>query len=149
MEFPSPINNYHRDTYAAIDPFSSHLSTKGKNVVITGGGSGIGRAIARSFVLSGASSITLLGRMHKTFLETKATLESDFPDTSILTYIADIVDKSSISAAFESIKADIGRVDILIANAGYMPAFLPIAESAFDEWYNGFEVNVKGNFNLV
>lgn len=151
MEWPSPVKNYHRDTYPAIDPTSARLSTSGKNVVVTGGGSGIGPVIARSFAKSGAASISILGRTEKTLIETKNSIEKDYPKTKIHTYIADIVDKAALVTAFESIKSVVGpgQVDILVANAGYLPGIKPIAESELEDWYNGFEVNVKGNFNVV
>jgi NADP-dependent 3-hydroxy acid dehydrogenase YdfG len=149
MPIPSPVKTYHKDTYPAIHPSSPHLSTKGKNVAITGGGSGVGKAIARSFAISGSSSITLLGRTEKTLMGTKDVLSKDFPNTKFFIIATDIVDRNSVNAAFEAIKSNIGTVDILIANAGVMPAWNTIAESDPEDWYRGFDVNVKGNLNLV
>lgn len=149
MAFPSPVKNYHTDTYPAIDPSLPALSTKGKNIVISGGGAGIGPVIAQSFARSGASSIAILGRTEKTLLDTKAQLEKDFPQTRILTHVADIVDRSSLDAAFAVIRSAVGVIDVLVANAGYLPAISPLAQADSAEWFNGFEVNVKGNFNLV
>jgi NAD(P)-dependent dehydrogenase (short-subunit alcohol dehydrogenase family) len=144
--FPSPVKTYHNDTYPAINPSLPHLSTKGKGVVITGGGSGLGPAIARSFATSGASSITLLGRTEKTLLETKAALNQDFPDTKIFTTITDIAEKDSVTSAFDAIKSNIGTIDILVANAGLLSHGSP---TDLDDWYRHYDVNVKGNFNVV
>ncbi|KAH7372209.1 hypothetical protein BKA64DRAFT_264903 [Cadophora sp. MPI-SDFR-AT-0126] len=149
MEFPSPVKNYHRDTYPAIDPTSPHLSTAGKNIVITGGGTGIGVGLARSFAQSGSSTISLLGRTEKTLIDTKTQLEKEYPKTKIYTYVADIVNKAALIAAFDSIKAAVGPVDVLVANAGFLPTLNPIGQADLNDWYNGFEVNVKGNFNVV
>ncbi|KAL2062207.1 hypothetical protein VTL71DRAFT_6473 [Oculimacula yallundae] len=149
MEYPSPVKNYHNDTYPAINPTSPRLSTAGKNIVITGGGAGIGSGLARSFAQSGASTISLLGRTEKTLIATKTQLEGEFPKTKFYTYIADIVNKSALVTVFEAIKATVGRVDVLVANAGYLPDLNPIAKSDIEDWFNGFEVNVKGNFNVV
>lgn len=149
MAFPSPVKTFHTDTYAAIDPSSPRLSTHGKNIVITGGGSGIGPVIARAFAKSGASSISILGRTEKTLLETKESISKEYPDTQILTFIADIVNKSAIVKAFTTIKSTVGAVHVLVANAAYLPDIKPFTESDPDEWYNGFEVNVKGNLNLI
>jgi NADP-dependent 3-hydroxy acid dehydrogenase YdfG len=149
MAFSSPVKNDHTDTYPAIDPSSPRLSTLGKNIVITGGGAGIGFAIATSFAKSGASNISIFGRREKILIDAKAKLNKDYPNTKVHTYPTDIVDKQALIKVFESIKATIGLVDVLIANAGYLPTLNPIAKSDFNDWYNGFEVNVKGNFNLV
>ncbi|KAK0106012.1 hypothetical protein ONS95_004519 [Cadophora gregata] len=149
MEFPSPVKNYHRDTYPAIDPTSSRLSTAGKNIVITGGGAGIGVGLARSFAQSGASSISILGRTEKTLLNTKSQLEKEYPKTKIFIYVADIVNKNALITAFESINSAVGPVHVLVANAGFLPNLNPVAKADLEDWYNGFEVNVKGNFNVV
>lgn len=149
MNWPSPVKTFHRDTYPAISPSLPHLSTKGKNVVISGGGSGLGPVIAHSFAASGASSITLLGRTEKTLSETKDTLNKTFPDTKIFTIITDISLQDSVSAAFQNIKSNVGTVHIFIPNAGLLTTSFSITESNIDDWYKFFDVNVKGNFNLI
>ncbi|KAH8755556.1 hypothetical protein BGZ57DRAFT_933289 [Hyaloscypha finlandica] len=149
MNFSGPVKTYHTHTYPAIDPTSPRLSTKGKNVVISGGGSGIGREIARSFAKSGASTISILGRKEKTLLETKTQLEKNYPDTKIYTYVADIAKRDQLDTTFQAIHSAVGNINVLIANAGYMATFQPFSEADPEEWWNCFEVNVKGNFNLV
>lgn len=149
IQWPSPFKTYHRDTYPAISPSLPHLSTKGKNVVISGGGSGLGPVIAHSFAASGASSITLLGRTERTLSETKDALNKTFPATKIFTIITDISDQHAVSAAFKDIKSNIGTVHIFIPNAGLLTNPHSITKSNIDDWYKLFDVNVKGNFNLV
>jgi NAD(P)-dependent dehydrogenase (short-subunit alcohol dehydrogenase family) len=149
MAFPSPVKTFHADTYPSIDPTSPALSSKGKNIVISGGGSGIGPEIARSFAKSGASSISIFGRTSKSLLQTKETLSKDYPTTKFYTYIADITDKSTLDTAFQAINSAVGPIDILIANAGFMPELLSLADSDPSDWWDGFEINVKGAFNVL
>ncbi|KAJ9608766.1 hypothetical protein H2200_006537 [Cladophialophora chaetospira] len=150
MSLPSPVKNYHTQPYAQIDPASDRLSTKGKHVVISGAGSGIGAYIAEAFAKSGASSISLLGRTEKTLLATKEKINTVYADTKVLVFTADISDESSLAKAFEGISSTIqAKLDVLIANAGYLPELAPVAKANLTEWYQGFEINVKGNFNLV
>lgn len=52
----------HRKPYPAIDPSKPSLSAAGKNVLVTGGATGIGFAIAREFAIAGAASIVIVGR---------------------------------------------------------------------------------------
>jgi NAD(P)-dependent dehydrogenase (short-subunit alcohol dehydrogenase family) len=51
--------------------------------------------------------------------------------------------------AFKSIQSTVGSVHILVANAGYVTDIGPIDKINPVEWFKGFEINVKGNFNLV
>jgi NAD(P)-dependent dehydrogenase (short-subunit alcohol dehydrogenase family) len=149
MFFPSPVKNFHKDTYPAIDPSQPHLSTKGKNVVITGGGSGIGSSFSIAFAKSGATSISILERKESALLEKKAELEKLYPSTKVYNYATDLTDKDLVIRAFEGIKSAVGVVDILIANAGYSPDLTSIESSDFDDWYASIDINLKGNYNLL
>lgn len=147
--YPCPVSTWHAQAYAAISPLLPHLSTKGKNIVITGGGSGIGSAIARSFAASGADSISILGRREEKLLQTKSRIQSDYPGITVFTHITDLVDQDAVKRTFNAIKSSVGIIDILVANAGYSPKLLSLNDSNHDEWYDAFEINVKGNFNLI
>lgn len=149
MAFPSPVKTFRADTYPSINPALSQLSTKGKNIVISGGGSGIGPKIARSFAKSGASSISIFGRTQASLLQTASSLTTDYHNTKIYIYVVDITNKDTLDTTFQSIKSTAGPVDILIANAGYMPDLLPLAKSDASNWWTGFEINVLGAFNLL
>lgn len=149
MAWPSPTKAYHTTTYPAIDPGLPSLSTAGKNVVITGGGSGIGPHIAKAFAKSGASNIALLGRTKRTLARTKDEIEAEFPGTKVAAYVADITDTAALETALTSEADRVGRIQVLVANAGYLPDPKELAESTPEEWFRGFEINVKGNLNLV
>ncbi|TAQ88559.1 hypothetical protein B7494_g3086 [Chlorociboria aeruginascens] len=129
MAFPSPVA-WHNAPYPAIDPSSPNLSAKGKVVAITGGGAGIGLAITRAFAKAGASKIAILGRTESTLLEAKKSIEALYPELSISTYVADISEEVAVTKAFEKIRSELGLVD----------------SYTVDEWWRGYEVNVKGSF---
>lgn len=147
--YPSPVSTWRTSSYAAISPLLPHLSTAGKNVVITGGGSGIGAAIAQSFAASGASTISLLGRRESAISHTEKVLSERFPSTKFSSHRADITSVTSLSQAFSEIKSRVGTVDILIANAGHSPPRKSIQDSDVEDWSAAFDINVKGNVNLV
>ena len=132
---------YH-DVYPAIDPTQEELSAKGKFVVVTGGGSGIGPHIAEAFAAAGAAKIAILGRTEKTLSSTKQSIESKHP-VQVSTHIADVGQETAVNQAFQEI-GSIGRVDVLVSNAGYLPSKRSIADSDSKEWWSAYEVNSRG-----
>jgi NAD(P)-dependent dehydrogenase (short-subunit alcohol dehydrogenase family) len=140
---------YHHHSYPAIDPSRPELSTKGKVVLITGGGQGIGKASARAFAQANADVIIITGRTQKTLLETKTEIGKISPDTKVRTFIGDVTDANAIRTIFDSIKEEFGRVDVLVSNAGYLPEPVPISKQDLDDLWKAFEINTKGTFIVV
>ncbi|KAF2686616.1 NAD(P)-binding protein [Lentithecium fluviatile CBS 122367] len=149
------------DVQARLNP-TDLFSAKGLVVVITGGGSGIGLAIASALYQTGAAHIYLLGRRLDILQDAIKTLESSpsAPNTSstVLTAIsADVTDQSTIDAAVEQITKEVGYVDVLINNAGIIgPANgqdLRKAESIdqlkdaflkdYDKWHSTLAINTQ------
>ncbi|KAK0793032.1 hypothetical protein LTR91_021050 [Friedmanniomyces endolithicus] len=143
--YPSLTSEWHDNTYPAIDPKRPELSAKGKTIVISGGGSGIGRGIAQAFALAGASAIAILGRRQASLEETKQLIASKLPGTTVSTHVADVTD----SLAVQKAAREIGQWDVLVSNAGYLSSKAPLMESNEAEWWKGFEINVKGSYNLT
>ncbi|KAK4502127.1 hypothetical protein PRZ48_005550 [Zasmidium cellare] len=143
----SLTKTWHKDTYAAIDPrVRSELKLSGKTVVISGGGSGIGKGMTRAFAEAEASKIAVLGRRESVLQETKTEIESAVGGrTTIQPHTVDIQDLPTL----KRIANEIGPWDILIANAGYLSEPTPLIASDPAEWWKLFEVNVKGVFNLA
>ncbi|KAG7129230.1 Short chain dehydrogenase citE like protein [Verticillium longisporum] len=151
MASPNPTKIYRTTTYKAISPLRPEFSTSGKNALITGAASpGIGSAIAKSLAQSNLANLALLGRTLKTLEITKASIEALKTDTKIHIYVVDVADASAVDAALKAYTEAIeGKIDILIANAGYMPDLTTIAEATPTDWWRAFEVAIKGNFNLL
>ncbi|KAF2463233.1 WD40 repeat-like protein [Lindgomyces ingoldianus] len=109
------------DVQVPLDP-TSLFSSKGLVVVITGGGSGIGLAIASALHQNGTSKIYLLGRQIGTLENAIKTLETSpsapNPSTILVPISCDVTSQDSISAAVSKITSDTGYVDVLINNAG-------------------------------
>lgn len=149
MAFPTYTKTFHTKPYPAIDPSRPELSTAGKVILITGGGSGIGPRIVHAFAVSGATKISILGRTASSLLQTKREVEAAYPGVEVLTYVADLVGQAAINAAFAATKLAFGPIDILISNAAYFPTHAPLASADIDEWFRGYEVNVKGGLILA
>ncbi|KAI1869920.1 uncharacterized protein JN550_005510 [Neoarthrinium moseri] len=148
--FKAPKGPFHRSTYPFINPTRPELSTKGKTAIVTGSGQGIGLAIAKSLAKSGVSALGLIGRTEKTLLFTKESIKEISPDTKVFTYAVDVVDTKALTEALASFVATTGaKIDILAANAGYLPDLTSILDADADDWWSTFEINIKGNFNLL
>ncbi|KAF6803001.1 oxidoreductase C663.06c-like protein 1 [Colletotrichum sojae] len=150
MSFPSPTKTYHQNTYEAISPSRPELSTKGKHAFISGGGTGIGASIAQSLAKSGVSNLAIMGRRTAPLEATKTDIEAAHPGTKVHLYAGDITDAEATTKTLASFAEAVGgKIDILVANAGYLSDLASIVDTDADEWWQGFEVSVRGNFNLL
>ncbi|KAI0838422.1 putative NADP(+)-dependent dehydrogenase [Hypoxylon sp. FL0890] len=139
---PSATPTWHNDTYAAISPKRPELSASGKTVIITGAGSGIGRETAIAFASAGAAKIALLGRTAASLQETASLIPGN---TSTLVHAVDITQEK----AMQDVAKAVGNWDVLVLAAGYISKPAPMAEADTDEWWQGFETNVKGTFIAI
>ena len=135
--------------YAAIDPTRPELSVAHKNVLVTGGGIGIGASIVYAFAKVGASSVAILGRTESALKERKESIEREFPECKVVYSVADIINKVDVDRAFEDIVAQIGLIDIGVHNAAYMSALMLMKDADADEWWKVYKVNVLGSFNVI
>lgn len=113
-----------------------------RTAVVTGAGSGIGRAVA--VVLAEAGwSVALAGRRPETLTET-AQLATDTDRLAVLP--TDVTDEDAVAALFDRTTARFGRVDLLFNNAGtFGPAGLP-DELSYADWRAVVDVNLHGAF---
>ncbi|KAL8652651.1 MAG: hypothetical protein Q9210_002561 [Variospora velana] len=137
----------HNDTYDAIDPLKADLS--GKSVFITGASRGIGRAMAVSFAKGGASFIAIGARGDMTSLVEelgqKATAAGRTPP-KVLPVTLDVTSRESVEDVAQTIEKELGRIDILINNAGVIEPMSKVADTDPDEWWRIWEVNVRGTY---
>ena len=116
----------------------------GKTAIITGGGTGIGRAIARRFHDEGAF-VVICGRRKEKLMETSAQLgQSD----RVFSFIADVTVEDDIANLLDSAWKKTGRVDILVNNAGVM-RFGRLEETPLSEWDLMMKTNVWGPWRLM
>ncbi|KAK4044646.1 hypothetical protein C8A01DRAFT_11900 [Parachaetomium inaequale] len=142
--FPSPTATWHDNTYESLSPTRPEVSAKGKSVLITGGGTGIGAETARSFAAAGASRIALLGRREQPLLETKAAIEREFPGVEVLTAPTDVTKKSEVDAAFARFLDGRGRLDIVVSNAAKTGPHESVADADPERFMDAVDVNVRG-----
>ena len=148
MAFPSMTKTWRNAPYAAIDSMRPELSVARKNVLVTGGGIGIGASTVYAFAKSGASSVAILGRTESALKERKESIEREFPGCKVVYSVADII-KVDVNRAFEDIVAQTGLIDIGVHNAVYMSALTLMKDADADEWWKAYEVNVLRSFNVI
>jgi NAD(P)-dependent dehydrogenase (short-subunit alcohol dehydrogenase family) len=116
-----------------------------KVALVTGAGSGIGRAVAIAFLKAGYC-VTLVGRRADALTQTieLAGLPSD--STQALACPTDVSNPVSMSATFSQAKAKFGRLDVLFNNAGTGAPPIPLEELSFEQWKTVVDTNLTGVF---
>ena len=119
------------------------MASEGKIAVVTGGGSGIGRATAH-MLLEAGWNVALAGRRGD-MLEETAALAGMMPPRT-LAVPTDIRDPAQIAALFDAVKATYGRIDLLFNNAGISTRGIPFEELTYEQWTDVVAVNLTGSF---
>lgn len=114
-----------------------------KVALVTGAGSGIGRAVALALVGAG-HTVVLAGRRAATLEET-ARLVPATAD-SMLVVPTDVSDPASVHALFGRIQETFGRLDLLVNNAGTGAPAIPLEDISFEQWSEVVGVNLTGAF---
>jgi NAD(P)-dependent dehydrogenase (short-subunit alcohol dehydrogenase family) len=122
----------------------SARSLQGKHALVTGGGRGIGSAIAQALLLQGAC-VTLLGRDESALSDTVRRLSSS---GEVRYAIADVVSRDSVASACGQANAHSGPIDILINNAGQASS-APFLKTDEALWERMLSVNLTGTFHCA
>ena len=110
--------------------------------LVTGAGSGIGRAVTLA-LLNDGWSVVLAGRRMETLQETIAQAGNA---TRMLACVADVADPRSIDGLFATIQARFGRLDLLFNNAGINVPGVPFEDLQLADWNSVVSVNLTGMF---
>lgn len=146
--FPSPTSTWHDKAYPSISPSRAELSAKGKSVLITGGGSGIGAETARCFAEAGVSRIGLLGRREQPLRDTKASIEQKFGNVEVFIASADITNKTDVDEAFANFVGD-GKLDVLVSNAAMIGPQEPVADVDPQGFLDAIQKNLAGSLHVA
>jgi NAD(P)-dependent dehydrogenase (short-subunit alcohol dehydrogenase family) len=122
-----------------MDPSTQIL--KEQIAVVTGGGRGIGRAVAKTLAHAGAS-VAVLARSSQELHETVGLITQDGGRAQA--FVADATDAAAVARAFKEIERSMGAIDVLVNNAAVLKPFGPLWENDADEWWRSVEVNVRG-----
>ena len=120
---------------------------KGKKAVITGGDSGIGRAVAIAYAREGADVLISYLEEHEDAEETKRLVE-DAGRKAVLV-AGDIQDAAHCRKIIEKAVSELGGIDILVNNAAHQASFKEIDDISDEEWELTFKVNIHAMFYLT
>ena len=114
-------------------------SAKGLRVLVTAGGSGIGRVIARTFLDHGA-------RVHVCDVDEKALKELKKEAPAVTQTLADVADVSQVEKLFEEVKRHLGGLDVLVNNAGIAGPTAKVEDIRPEDWDRCIAVDLNGMF---
>jgi NAD(P)-dependent dehydrogenase (short-subunit alcohol dehydrogenase family) len=116
------------------------MSTPGKVAIVTGGGSGIGKAAALALAADGWRVVVTGRRLDRLQEVVKAG------GKDVLPVQADVTDPKSVHILFTKVMETYGRLDLLFNNAGVSAPGKPIEDLSFDEWSTVVNTNLTGVF---
>jgi NAD(P)-dependent dehydrogenase (short-subunit alcohol dehydrogenase family) len=114
--------------------------------VVTGGGRGIGRAIALALAAEGRS-LAILARTENELHETTQLIESAGGTAG--SYAVDIIDEAAVRRAIGEIERTLGPIELLVNAAGSGRGVGPVWEIDSSDWWQDVEVNLRGTYHCI
>jgi NAD(P)-dependent dehydrogenase (short-subunit alcohol dehydrogenase family) len=143
----------HRTEYPAISPMRPELSQAGRAVLITGGGTGIGKSIAQHFVRASAATIIIVGRRLEVLETAAAELEQEAKSakspSKIIARRCNVTNTLDIKTLWDELAEKKLAIDVLVLNAAKFTLPAPLLELGADEIWSQIEANVKGPILLT
>lgn len=121
------------------------MQLAGKTALITGGATGIGQAIALAFAQEGCR-VAIAGRRADKLQQAAAAWKSDPP---VLTHTVDVADRASVGKLFAWAEETLGRIDILVCNAGMNSQKRTMADMPPETWDQVLGTNATGTYNCM
>ncbi|MEH6545643.1 MAG: SDR family oxidoreductase [Sneathiella sp.] len=114
-----------------------------KYAVVTGAGTGIGRAVSLA-LLKNDYKVALTGRREQPLEETKSMADDNSKNALVIS--GDVADPASVKALFAKVKNEFGRLDLLFNNAGMGTRPVPPDELEIEAWQNAVNTNLNGSY---
>jgi NAD(P)-dependent dehydrogenase (short-subunit alcohol dehydrogenase family) len=119
------------------------MTAHGRVAVVTGGGTGIGKASALALLRDGYQ-VVITGRRREILDDTM--LEAGAAGERALAIVADVGDPASVRSLFAQVRERFARLDVLFNNAGVSAPGVPLEELSYDHWKQVVDINLTGPF---
>jgi NAD(P)-dependent dehydrogenase (short-subunit alcohol dehydrogenase family) len=119
------------------------MTGRKKVALVTGAGTGVGKAIAKG--LAGAGFDVVLAGRRKEPLDTVAR-ELESSGAEVIVVPTDVTDPESVARLFAAIRERFGRLDLLVNNAGINAPPIPLEDLSFAQWKSVVDTNLTGAF---
>jgi NAD(P)-dependent dehydrogenase (short-subunit alcohol dehydrogenase family) len=136
-----PVPDHGEDSYVG------HGRLEGKKTIVTGGDSGIGRAVALAYAREGADVLISYLSEDEDAEETKRLVEEAGRRAVLIR--GDLRDPEHCREVIDAAVEAFGRIDVLVSNAAYQASFARFEDITAEEWRKTFETNVDAFFYLV
>lgn len=147
--FPG-MENLHNDIYPAISATeTSTLAQKGKVVLITGAGRGIGRAIALQYAHASVASIIISARTSSQLDEVESSIKKINAGIRVHKFTLDVSKEDEVAKCAAEVKEREGKLDVLVNNAGGSSPWESLEETTPKDWWKTFEVNLYGPYLFI
>ena len=121
------------------------MATQNKIAIVTGAGSGVGKAATLALLKAGYS-VALAGR-RKDVLDQVA--KDSGAGSRALAVQTDVANPDSVKALFSTTRKTFGRIDVLFNNAGVNAPAIPLEDLTFEQWKNVVDINLTGMFLCI
>ena len=118
---------------------------RGKNVLLTGGGSGMGKTTALALAKNGAN-VAIAGRNKENLTSTVSLAQAT---EKISAKEADVTDRNSLEDLFQWFDVEFGTLDYLVHAAGINVAMRSMEELSPDDWDRLIQINLTGSYNVL
>ncbi|MBP0615136.1 SDR family oxidoreductase [Jiella mangrovi] len=115
-----------------------------KIAVVTGGGTGVGKAITRALVADGFQ-VVITGRRESVLKEAAKEIDA----SAVHAVAADVSDRAAVATLFARVEEKFGRLDLLVNNAGVFSPSVPLEELPAEEWNKAVGANLSGSFFCI
>ena len=121
------------------------MASNNKVALVTGAGTGIGKAVALALMAAGYS-VVLAGRRLEPLQQVVRESGQTAGSLRAVPVVTDVSQPASVAALFKQIKTMFGRLDVLFNNAGISGMGMPFEDIAFEQWKSVVDINLTGSF---